>query len=138
MNYLLDTNACIALVNGKPSSVRDRLLMAIAAGGKVFVSSIVAFELWYGVTKSSQPGTNRQRLEALFSGPIELLPFDDNDAESAGTIRAVLEALGKPIGAYDLLIAGQALQRKITLVTANVKEFARVKGLTWQDWSKPS
>ncbi|MDR3674376.1 MAG: type II toxin-antitoxin system VapC family toxin [Acidobacteriota bacterium] len=138
MNYLLDTNACIALINGKPSSVRNRLLTAIAAGGRVFVSSIVAFELWYGVSKSSQPETNRQRLEALFAGPIALLPFDDDDAQSAGTIRAALEALGKPIGAYDLLIAGQALQRKITLVTANVKEFARVKGLTWQDWSKPS
>jgi tRNA(fMet)-specific endonuclease VapC len=47
-----------------------------------------------------------------------------------------MEILGKPIGAYDLLIAGQALQRKYTLVTARVKEFARVKGLTWQDWSK--
>jgi len=64
--------------------------------------------------------------------------FDDEDAQSAGAIRAALEVRGKPIGAYDLLIAGQALARKFTLVTANVKEFARVKGLVWQDWSKPS
>jgi tRNA(fMet)-specific endonuclease VapC len=104
----------------------------------VFVSSIVAFELWYGVTKSSQPEVNRQRLGAFFAGPIALLDFDDEDAQSAGAIRATLEVMGKPIGAYDLLIAGQALQRKFTLVTAKFTEFARVKGLAWQDWSKPS
>jgi tRNA(fMet)-specific endonuclease VapC len=48
-----------------------------------------------------------------------------------------LEADGKPIGAYDLLIAGQVLRNKFTLVTSNVREFARVKGLAWQDWGKP-
>ena len=138
MNYLLDTNACIALINGKPSSVRIRLRTAIAAGGKVFVSSIVVFELWYGVAKSSQPDANRQRLATFFAGPITLLGFDEEDAQSSGAIRATLEALGQPIGAYDLLIAGQALHRGFTLVTANSKEFARVKGLAWQDWSKAS
>ena len=66
MNYLLDTNACIALINGKPDAVRSRLRTAIARGGKVFVSSIVAFELWNGVAKSSQPDANRQRLGAFF------------------------------------------------------------------------
>ena len=138
MNYLLDTNACIALINGKPDAVRSRLRTAIARRGKVFVSSIVAFELWNGVAKSSQPEANRQRLGAFFAGPIALLGFDEEDAQSAGAIRAALEVLGKPIGAYDLLIAGQALQRKFTLVTANARKFARVKGLAWQDWSRPS
>ncbi|HTV54859.1 MAG TPA: hypothetical protein VMI06_08070 [Terriglobia bacterium] len=47
-----------------------------------------------------------------------------------------MEAEGNPIGAYDLLIAGQSLRRKLTLVTANGSEFARVRGLTWQDWAK--
>ena len=136
MNYLLDMNACIALIKGDPASVRARFRTAVAADGKVFVSSIVAFELWYGVSKSSQPETNRQRLGAFLAGAIAPLAFDDEDAQSAGAIRAALEALGKPIGAYDLLIAGQALRREFTLVTANVTEFARVKGLAWQDWSK--
>ena len=58
------------------------------------------------------------------------------DFRAAGTIRAALEAVGKPIGAYDYLIVGQALARQLTLVTANVSEFSRVKGLTWQDWAK--
>ena len=138
MNFLLDTNACIALMKGEPAAVRIRFRTTFAAGGKVFIPSIVAFELWYGVSKSSQPEANRQRLQAFIAAPVALLAFDDEDAQSAGAIRAALEVLGKPIGAYDVLIAGQALARKFTLVTANFKEFARVKGLAWQDWSKPT
>jgi tRNA(fMet)-specific endonuclease VapC len=75
-------------------------------------------------------------LKHSLAGPIVLLPFDDEDSKVAGAIRAGLERSGKPIGAYDVLIAGQALQRNLTLVTANVSEFSRVKGLAWQDWAK--
>ncbi len=125
-------------MKGQPPSVRARFRTAVAAGGKLFVSSIVAFELSYGVSKSSQPEANRQRLRAFMAAPVTLLTFDDRDAESAGAVRAALEVLGKPIGAYDVLIAGQALARKFTLVTVKVSEFARVTGLAWQDWSKAS
>jgi tRNA(fMet)-specific endonuclease VapC len=65
-----------------------------------------------------------------------VLPFEDADARVAGSVRAVLEGTGKPIGAYDVLMAGQALRHQLTLVTANVAEFSRVKGLSWQDWGK--
>jgi tRNA(fMet)-specific endonuclease VapC len=75
---------------------------------------------------------------SVFAGSIALLDFDAVDAQPAGPIRAALEALGRPIGAEDLLIAGQARGRNFTLETANITEFARVKGLAWQDWSKPS
>ena len=137
MNYLLDTNACIALINGRPPSVRARFQTATDRGAKVFVSSIAAFELWYGVAKSSRREFNGKRLEAFFAGPLHPLFFVNEDAEIAGTIRADLEASGKPIGAYDLLIAGQAIRNKLTLVTANLSEFARIKALTWTDWGKP-
>lgn len=137
MNYLLDTNVCIALINGRPPSVRARFQAATNRGAKVFVSSIAAFELWYGVAKSSRREFNRKRLEAFFAGPLHPLLFANEDAEIAGTIRADLEATGRPIGAYDLLIAGQAMRNKLTLVTANLSEFARIKALTWTDWGKP-
>ncbi len=102
----------------------------------MFVSSIVAFELWYGVFKSSRAESNGARLATFLAGPVALLAFEDEDARVAGSIRATLEASGRPIGAYDVLIAGQALNRQLTLVTANVSEFSRVKGLSWQDWAK--
>jgi tRNA(fMet)-specific endonuclease VapC len=138
MTYLLDTNACIALINGNPSQVRERFQRTIATGDSITVSSVVAFELWYGVAKSTSKVANTERLEAFFAGPLDLLAFDDEDARTAGTVRAVLEAGGTPIGAYDLLIAGQALRHGATLVTANVSEFSRVSGLTWEDWASLS
>jgi tRNA(fMet)-specific endonuclease VapC len=136
LNYLLDTNACIALINGKPAFVRSRLQRALQAGEKVNVSTVVLFELWYGVEKSEQEESNRHRLQTFLAGPIAVLSFDEEDAKSAGEIRAALEKAGRPIGAYDLLIAGQAVRHKTTLVTANSKEFRRVKGLSWEDWAK--
>ena len=136
MTYLLDTNACIALINDNPASVRARFQRAIDSGADVLVSSIVIFELWYGVAKSSRREANAKRVETFLSGPIHPLPFDEVDAQSAGVIRAALESAGTPIGAYDTLIAGQAVRHKITLVTANAREFRRVKSLTFQDWAR--
>ena len=137
MNYLLDTNACIALINGNPPSVRAKFRKATNLGGQVFVSSIALFELWYGVAKSSRRDFNKKRLETFFAGPIHPLSFEDQDAEIAGAIRADLESIGKPIGAYHLLIAGQAIRNKLTLIPANLSEFARIKGLAWADWGRP-
>ncbi|HEY7225017.1 MAG TPA: PIN domain-containing protein [Micromonosporaceae bacterium] len=71
----------------------------------------------------------------LLSGELDLLDFDDEDARVAGQVRAALEIRGTPIGAYDLLIAGQALRRGLTVITANGAEFGRVSGLNWEDWS---
>jgi tRNA(fMet)-specific endonuclease VapC len=83
------------------------------AGDYLAVSSVVLFELW---------------------GP-DVLDFDDQDAQTAGQIRAAPEKSGSLIGAYDLLIAGQALRRGLTVVTANAFEFGRVPGLNWVDWT---
>ena len=133
--YLLDTNACIALINGTEASVRRRFQRAVARDGVALLSSIVAFELWYEVAKSQRKDSNRQRLEAFFAGPLEWTLFDEDDAEAAGTVRAELEAAGTPIGAYDVLLAGQARRRGAILVTSNAKEFVRVAGLKREDWA---
>ena len=94
------------------------------------------FELWYGVSKSRRREMNAQLLVGFLSGPVHLLAFDEEDARLAGELRAETESFGRPIGEYDLLIAGQALRHKLTLVTANTREFGRVKNLSWEDWSK--
>lgn len=136
MNYLLDTNACIALMSSTANAVQTRFARTFRNGGAFFTSSVVAFELWYGVFKSTRLVENTRRCEAFFSGPVELVPFDDADAKLAGEIRARLESQGKPIGSYDLLLAGQAIRHNMTLITANTGEFSRVKGLLWEDWSR--
>lgn len=132
--YLLDTNACIALINGAPAMVRQRFERALAREGLVLLSSIVAFELWYGVGKSRQREKNTQRLEAFLAGPLEWTPFDDEDARAAGAVRARLA--DRAIGAYDVLLAGQAQRHDATLVTSNVREFERVPGVKCEDWSR--
>ncbi|PYV50097.1 MAG: VapC toxin family PIN domain ribonuclease [Acidobacteria bacterium] len=136
MNFLLDTNACIALINGKPAPLRNKFHRGANAGDQFFVSSVAIFELWYGVFKSSRTEFNTSRVETFLSGPVSLLPFDDEDAKAAGSVRAALEKRGRPIGAYDLLLAGQAIRHQMTLITANVSEFSRVKELDWEDWGK--
>ncbi len=139
MPYLLDTNVCIALINtlGRTSEpVRKRFSEALHLGEQMWVPSVALYELWYGVAKSVQTEANTRRLEMFLEGPVRVLEFGEEDARHAGEIRNTLERSGKPIGTYDLLIAGQALARKLTLVTANAKEFGRVKGLIWEDWGK--
>ena len=138
IEYALDTNACIALINGSSVPVRRRFKDVLAEGSVVLVSTVAVHELWYGVAKSERRDYNTERVQAFLSGPIRLLPFDEADARAAGEVRALLEQERRPIGAYDSLLAGQAVRRGITLVTANVREFERVDGLMWEDWSTSS
>jgi len=116
--------------------VRTHFDRKLAQGSQVYISSAVVFELWYGVSKSQRPEMNAHLLVGFLSGPVEQLAFDAEDARLAGELRAELEAIGRPVGDYDLLIAGQALRHKMILVTANAREFGRIKKLSWEDWSK--
>lgn len=134
MSVLLDTNICIAAINGRPPAVRGRLQRAIDSDERVVISSVTLFELWYGVVGSARVLENSEKLE-LFLTTVETIPFDDEDARFAGAIRAGLRRRGTPIGPYDCLIAAQAIRHDFRLVTANVGEFSRVEGLRWEDWT---
>jgi tRNA(fMet)-specific endonuclease VapC len=135
LTYLLDTNVVIALLRNKPTVVRKRFRGVVSDGGVIIVSSVVLFELWYGVACSGRRDENAERLRVFLSGISSVLPFEEGDASVAGDLRATLEMDGTSIGPYDLLIAAQALRAGVTLVTANVSEFARVTGLVWEDWT---
>ena len=135
MTYILDTNAVIAVLKNQPASVRHRLRRARFEGASIAVSSVVLYELWYGVARSEHRRENAERLRVFLSADISVLSFDEEDARAAGDLRASLESAGTPIGPYDLLIATQALRLGATMVTANVSEFGRVDGLSWQDWT---
>jgi len=130
----LDTNVVIALMRGGPPPLVERFRREVPRG-ELALSSIVLYELGYGVAKSDRRKENGERLATFLQAPIELLPFEPGDAEEAGEIRAALERAGTPIGPYDVLIAGQARRRGARLVTANGREFARVPGLRVEDWT---
>jgi tRNA(fMet)-specific endonuclease VapC len=122
-------------MNSRPRIVVERLANAVARRRFVAVSALSVFELAYGVARSRLTEQNARAL-GVFLEPLQVIAFDADDAQAAGDIRANLERIGRPVGPYDILIAAQAVRRDLLLVTANVREFARVKGLRWDDWTK--
>lgn len=131
MIYLLDTNACIRLLNRSKENLAARF--RATPPSRVRLCSIVKMELLSGARKSLKVAERLQKLRRFFA-PIKSLPFDDACAEQAGTIRAELERAGLVLGPMDLLIAATALEFGATLVTHNAREFSRVPGLRWADW----
>ncbi len=128
MKYLLDSNAVIAALKPVTKFVEK---LERQDPGDCAISAIVAHELYFGAYNSRAVGRNLAQLEGL---QFETLDFDLEDARCAGEIRAALVKAGKVIGPYDLLIAGQAVARGLTLVTHNVREFSRVANLRFEDW----
>ena len=129
--YLLDTNICIYIINSKPRTVVERIKQFKPS--QVKLSAISIGELEYGVSKSRNREKNRNALVDFASG-FDILPFDDNDAEVFGLIRADLEKRGQVIGSYDMQIGAQAISNDLILVTNNTGEFERIKDLKLENW----
>src|SRR5262245_2023257 len=123
MRYLLDTNVCVDYLTGRYASVTARIQSSHP--DELCTSSVVAAELRYGADRSKTPRANHARLDVLLA-EIQCLAFDDNAAWSLGRVRSRLEAIGRPIGPYDMQIAAHALSLHLVLVTDNVEEFSRV------------
>ncbi len=128
--FLLDTNIVSDLVRHP----QGRAAVKIAELGEdaVATSIIVAAELRYGAVKKGSARLASQ-LEAVL-GALEVLPLEAPADTAYGDARVALEAAGTPIGGNDLLIAAQALALDMTVVTANVSEFSRVRGLKVENW----
>ncbi|MFZ0244951.1 MAG: type II toxin-antitoxin system VapC family toxin [Candidatus Binatus sp.] len=101
---------------------------------EVAVSSIVAAELWTGVSKSIHPERSRNAVRAFLSY-VTVLYWPAEAAATYGALRARLETSGRSIGAIDLLIAAHAVHEKAILVTRNQSEFRRVSGLRVESWT---
>lgn len=125
----MDTNAVISLLKDDSPALAGRV--RACSSGEIGLSSIVLHELYFGAFKSQKAERNLEVLDRL---QFEIVPFGPEDARQAGRVRAELAKVGTPIGPYDALIAGQASERGLTLVTRNGKEFRRVKELRWEDW----
>lgn len=129
MRVLLDSTAVIALLNDPAGRVSRRVRQH--APIDIGLSAIVLQELYFGAFKSQRRERNLALVDDL---RLEVVAFDQDDARHAGEIRATLAAQGIPIGGFDVLIAGQARARDLTLVTRNLREFRRVEGLRIEDW----
>ena len=130
--FMLDTNICIYAIKKQPEIVMKRLQEHIEEG--LCISSITLAELRLGIEKSAFPEKNEKAL-LKFLAIFDVLPFDDYAAIEYGKICAYLHRQGTPIGLMDMLIAAHAKSQELTLVTNNVREFARVPGMQIEDWA---
>jgi tRNA(fMet)-specific endonuclease VapC len=131
MTYLLDTNVWVDYLNGRHPGIVRRIQEGAPAD--FALSSVVVAELRYGADRSARPKANHARVDVLVA-EIPSLEFDLDAAAEYGRLRTRRETRGTPIGPNDMLIAAQALSRGLTLVTDNVGEFRRVKGLKVENW----
>lgn len=128
--YLLDTSTLVDLLRGKEKLTAERFS---ANQGRIFVSTVCVMELICGADRSSNPVRNRAEIELLLS-LVQTKDFNLAAAEQAAHVRAALFTAGTPIGPFDAQIAGHALALGLTVVTSNEGEFARVPGLTVENW----
>lgn len=131
MQYLLDTNICIYVINQRPPAVLKKFLAHEEDG--LAISAITASELYWGVRKSGS-ARNLAALEK-FLAPLVVMDYDLAAARAYGELRAALERKGVPIGPLDMQIAAHALALDLVLVSNNLREFKRVPGLKFDNWT---
>jgi tRNA(fMet)-specific endonuclease VapC len=131
MIYMLDTNICIYTMKKNPPGVFENLRKL--SPDSVGISAITEAELRFGMSHSSKPEHNHRILDE-FLGPFQITPFDSAAAAHYGQIRSQLKRSGTLIGTMDLLIAAHARSLSVTLVTNNIKEFKKVRGLKLGNW----
>ena len=131
MIYLLDTNTCIYFLNRSSEKIISQFKRF--SPSEINLPSITVAELYYGAEKSKAKKKNWAIVENFVS-TFEIVPFDEKSCEIYARIRASLEKSGIPIGPMDLLIASISLANNSTLVTNNIKEFSRIKGLKLENW----
>lgn len=128
--YLLDTDICIHALKRRNATLLDAFA---AHDGRMAVSDVTLYELYYGAERYEDPAARIAIIEG-FAARLEVIPFDTRAALHAGNIRATLERRGQIIGGYDLMIAAIARAQGLVLVTGNVREFERVEGLRVERW----
>lgn len=133
MYYQLDTSTCIELLRGRLELAKQVLLELPRSS--FALSTIVVGELLVGVEKNPNMAKNRAKV-LRFIKAFEVVPFDEQAAQTYAALRTALERKGKRIGGNDMLIAACALSHGATLVTSNLDEFKRVPGLSLETWAE--
>lgn len=131
MRYMLDTNICSYILKNHPTAVKQKF--EEVGAGNICISAIVLAELYYGSARHPKGIVIRREIDNFVSRLV-VIPWDENAADHYGSIRAALEKAGTLVGAMDMLIAAHAKSCDATLVTNNLREFDRIKGLKLLNW----
>lgn len=127
--YLLDTNHAGTLLD-EHAPLWDRL--GTMHRRECGLCRPVVGELWFMVFNSARLRANRRRLEALLR-QFDIWEFDEKSAIEFGRLRAERRRQGRPIPAFDVLIAAIARANHLVLVTAD-RHFDGISGLTVENW----
>ena len=133
--FMLDTDTCIFLMRGDFQILADKV-QSVPLQQQV-ISAVTFAELTYGV-QASAVAKRKQNQAVLDSLALHLaiLDWPQDAAKHYAEIRADLKKRGAQIGAADLMIAAHARAIGAVIVTNNVKDFGRVKGLQVENWTK--
>jgi tRNA(fMet)-specific endonuclease VapC len=127
----LDTDLLVGVLRKQERA--GRKVDELDQQGRQATTAVNAFELFYGASKSRMVEENIREAQKLLSR-LELLPLSIGSAERAGILFGSLERKGLSIEFRDSMIAGIALEHRLTLVTRNRRDYARVPGLTLEEW----
>jgi tRNA(fMet)-specific endonuclease VapC len=131
MKYLLDSNICIHFLRGKYNIIEKLNEVGI---DNCAISEITLAELVFGAEKSDNPKNNNKLIEK-FIGQLGILPIFDA-IQTYGKEKARLQSEGKMISDFDLLIGCTSIENDLIMVTENIKEFERIKGIKIENWVK--
>jgi tRNA(fMet)-specific endonuclease VapC len=128
--YLLDTNTVSHLIKRHPQATQRLLALPMHS---ICISAITAGELAFGLAKRPQALALKAAVHE-FLQRVEVLPWDEDVAQTYGTLRAQLQSLGTPLSALDTQIAAHAWHVKAVLVSSD-KAFLQIPPLEIEDWS---
>ena len=133
--YLLDTNILSELIKRHSNS---HLLSQLGSkpAHSLFTSSICMMELRFGSALRDDFEAFWQKIAKEIISRVNIVPIGEKEALAAGDILADLRKSGQTIGLEDVLIAASAITNQFIVVTANVRHFARVRGLQVENWLK--
>jgi tRNA(fMet)-specific endonuclease VapC len=126
---VLDTDVCVEILRGNREVIRRRETVR----DEVATTWVTAAELLYGAARSAAPDENAL-LARRFLATIDVFGLDPGSADRFGTLKASLEAEGRRLADFDLVIAAITLSLGAVLVTGNRRHYDRVPGLELEDW----
>ena len=129
MGYLLDTNICIHYFKGQ-FGLKEKI--EEIGFENCAISEITMAELFYGAEKSQKVEKNLKVVDG-FAGKIEIVPIITG-LRIYGKEKARLRSIGRQIGDLDLFIGSTAIANDLVMVTRNLREFERIKGIIIENW----